>query len=315
MTALPLRTAFLLRTALLAAAAVALAACATGQTLAGLAGDLGDVAAHPFATEEDPELAAGALPALIKLSEARVRQIPSDPQARLAAGRLLIAYAGSFVQGPAELLPGGEYEQWAAVMQRAKRLHLRGLDYVLSGLEMRRLGALASVASGRPASVLSVLHEADIDFAFWVAAGWLGALAADHEDLDLMVRAPIAGALLGQVLEWDDAYGGGRAHEAMILFLGGLPEAVGGNPVGARQHFLRALEVSGGTSAAAYVNLAATVAVAEQDVDQFRRLLARALEIDVNAAPERRLQNILAQRRARHLLDRTDDLFLNPSSI
>lgn len=307
-------TANLLRAALPAAAAVALAACATGLTMAGSTGVLGDTAAHPFATEEDPELAAAALPALIKLSEARVRQVPSDPQARLDAGRSLIAYAGSFVQGPAELLPAGAYDRRAAALLRAKRLHLRGLDYVLSGLELRRPGTLASVATGRPAPLLSLLRDADIDFAFWVAAGWLGALAADPDDVDLMVRAPIAGALLGQVLEWDDEYGG-LAHEAMILFLGGLPEAVGGDPVGARQHFLHAMEVSGGASATAYVNLAATVAVAEQDADLFRRLLDGALAIDVDADPSRRLQNILAQRRARHLLDRADDLFLNASSI
>lgn len=305
----------LLRTALTAAAAVALAACATGLTMAGSTGVLGDAAAHPFATEEDPALAAGALPALIKLSEARVRHVPSDPQARLDAGRLLIAYAGSFVQGPAELLPAGEYDRRAAALLRAKRLHLRGLDYVLSGLELRRPGTLASLATGRPAPLLSVLRDADIDFAFWVAAGWLGALAADPDDAALMVRAPIAGALLGQVLEWDDEYGGGRALEAMILFLGGLPEAVGGDPIGARQRFLQAMEVSGGASATAYVNLAATVAVAEQDADLFRRLLAGALAIDVDADPSRRLQNILAQRRARHLLDRADDLFLSASSI
>lgn len=305
----------LLRTALPAAAAVALTACATGLTMAGSTGVLGDAAAHPFATEEDPELVAGALPALIKLSEARVRQVPSDPLARLDAGRLLIAYAGSFVQGPAELLPADEYDRRAAALLRAKRLHLRGLDYVLSGLQLRRPGTLASLATGRPAPLLSVLRDADIDFAFWVAAGWLGALAADPDDAALMVRAPIAGALLGQVLEWDDEYGGGRAHEAMILFLGGLPEAVGGDPIGARQRFLQAMEVSGGASATAYVNLAATVAVTEQDADLFRRLLAGALAIDVDADPSRRLQNILAQRRARHLLDRADDLFLNASSI
>lgn len=305
----------LLRTALPAAAAVALTACATGLTMAGSTGVLGDAAAHPFATEEDPALVAGALPALIKLSEARVRQVPSDPLARLDAGRLLIAYAGSFVQGPAELLPADEYDRRAAALLRAKRLHLRGLDYVLSGLQLRRPRTLASLATGRPAPLLSVLQDADIDFAFWVAAGWLGALAADPDDAALMVRAPIAGALLGQVLEWDDEYGGGRAHEAMILFLGGLPEAVGGDPIGARQRFLQAMEVSGGASATAYVNLAATVAVTEQDADLFRRLLAGALAIDVDADPSRRLQNILAQRRARHLLDRADDLFLNASSI
>lgn len=307
------RTAFLPRAALPAVAAVALAACATGQLPAGVAGADG-AAAHPFATEEDPELAAAALPALIKLSETRVRQIPADPQARLAAGRLLIAYAGSFVHGAAELLPAGEYGRRAAVLQRAKRLHLRGLDYVLSGLEMRRPGTLASVAAGRPAALLGILRDSDADFAFWVAAGWLGALAADPGDVDLLLRAPIAGALLGQVLRWDDAYGGGRAHEAMIRYLGGLPETAGGDRGRARQHFLRAMQVSGGTSAAACVNLAVAVAVAEQDVDQFRRLLTRALAIDVDAAPERRLQNVLAQRRARHLLDRTDDLFPGASA-
>jgi predicted anti-sigma-YlaC factor YlaD len=52
------------------------------------------------------------------------------------------------------------------------------------------------------------------------------------------------------------------------------------------------------------------VDVGLQDRAEFERLLNEALAIDVNALPEQRLANVIAQRRARWLLARMDRLFV-----
>ena len=50
--------------------------------------------------------------------------------------------------------------------------------------------------------------------------------------------------------------------------------------------------------------------VGEQDRARFEVLLRSALAVDPDAVPSERLANLLAQRRARLLLERTEELFL-----
>jgi predicted anti-sigma-YlaC factor YlaD len=52
------------------------------------------------------------------------------------------------------------------------------------------------------------------------------------------------------------------------------------------------------------------ILVQRQDRAEFTRVLEEVLRADPEAAPKYRLANILAQRRARALLDHADDLFL-----
>ena len=72
----------------------------------------------------------------------------------------------------------------------------------------------------------------------------------------------------------------------------------------------RALELAQGRRAAPLVSFAESVSVGAQKRDQFTKLLNEALAIDVNRAPDQRLANLVSQKRARWLLSRTDQLFI-----
>jgi predicted anti-sigma-YlaC factor YlaD len=63
-----------------------------------------------------------------------------------------------------------------------------------------------------------------------------------------------------------------------------------------------------GLSAGPYVTYAASIAAPAEDRAEFERLLNAALAIDVNKKPEWRLANLIAQKRARDLLARIDDI-------
>src|SRR5690606_31915480 len=106
--------------------------------------------------------------------------------------------------------------------------------------------------------------------------------------------------------DWDR----GALWEFLIAFDGGRGELMGGSVQRARQAFDKAIALSRGNRASPYVALAENVSVAEQNKAEFTELLNKALAVDVEAAPEDKLANILAQRRARQLLSQTDDLFL-----
>jgi predicted anti-sigma-YlaC factor YlaD len=72
---------------------------------------------------------------------------------------------------------------------------------------------------------------------------------------------------------------------------------------------VRARQLSGNANAAPLVALAESVCVPQQRRAEFEALLREALRIDPNLVPDTRLANVLAQRRARWLLSRIDNLF------
>jgi hypothetical protein len=71
------------------------------------------------------------------------------------------------------------------------------------------------------------------------------------------------------------------------------------------------MELSRGRKVSPLVTLAETVSVRAQDRHEFLQLLDLALAFDAREeAPEYRLANLVAQRKARWLKGRADDLFL-----
>ena len=70
------------------------------------------------------------------------------------------------------------------------------------------------------------------------------------------------------------------------------------------------MQLTHGEQVSPLVAFAETVSVRLQDRKQFRELLQQALAFDVNQAPQHRLANLIAQRRAHILLSRINDLFI-----
>src|SRR3954451_7282803 len=92
------------------------------------------------------------------------------------------------------------------------------------------------------------------------------------------------------------------------------PAAAGGSPERARQHFERAVALAGGHDAGLYVGYATGIAVPAQDRKTFDSMLDKALAVDRDAAPDRRLANALAQEQARWLRAHADDLFVGDTA-
>jgi predicted anti-sigma-YlaC factor YlaD len=127
----------------------------------------------------------------------------------------------------------------------------------------------------------------------------------------MLADLPRCEALLRRALALQEDFDGGAVHEYFTAFEGGRPEAMGGSASRARYHFERAMELSGGKKVSPLVTLAETVSVRAQDRMEFLDLLDRALAFDARKeAPEYRLANLVAQRKARWLKGRVDELFL-----
>ncbi|MDZ7793006.1 MAG: TRAP transporter TatT component family protein [Spirochaetia bacterium] len=78
----------------------------------------------------------------------------------------------------------------------------------------------------------------------------------------------------------------------------------------ARFHFNQAVELSDGHALGPYVALAGSIAVKNQDAQEYRRLLEKALSIEVDKYPEMRLENTILQEKARWMLEHIEDKFL-----
>jgi hypothetical protein len=140
---------------------------------------------------------------------------------------------------------------------------------------------------------------------------WAGAIDLSKDDPDLVGDLPIVEALIDRALELDETFDAGAIHSFLIVYEMGRPGGEGDPAAQARKHFARSIEISKGQLASPLVAMAESVAVAEQDRAEFESLLERALSIDPDARPEWRLSNVIFQRRARWLLERTDRLILD----
>lgn len=263
-----------------------------------------------FTGEEDPQLVADALPFAMKLYESLLEQTPENEELLLTTGSVFTMYANAFVQTPASMLPESEYEQQQQLLQRAKKLYLRGRGYLLRAAELRYPGFGKYLQSNDLEQALATTEIEDVPLLFWTAASWLGAFSTDTFDMELLLNLSKPIALLNRALELDETWSNGMIHDTLISIYGSLPEAMGGSQEKARYHFEKAVEYSGGLSPSPYVALASTVSVANQDVKEFRQLLGQAIDIDPEDNPDNRLQILLSQEKARWLLDHIEDFFL-----
>ncbi len=270
-----------------------------------LSGDAGAV----FTGDDDPQLIADALPFSLKLYEALLTQSPEHEGLLLTTGMGFIMYANAFVQGPSERLPDDEYEKRSEMRARAKKLYLRGRNYLLDALDLRYPGFREAALFGDVSGHLVEAGEADVPYLYWCSAGWMGAISIDSFDMRLSMTRDNAIALMDRALEIDETWGDGTIHEFYITYYGALPVMLGGSEEKARYHFERAVELSEGRKPGPYVALATAVSVKNQDVEEFRELLNTALEIE-NDDPDSRLVTIITQERAEWLLDHIDDYFL-----
>jgi predicted anti-sigma-YlaC factor YlaD len=126
----------------------------------------------------------------------------------------------------------------------------------------------------------------------------------------MIAEMPFVEAMMERALALDEAFDCGAIHTYFITYEMGRSGGTGNPAARSRQHFERALALSGGQQAGPMVSFAEAVCVQKQDLKEFESLLKQALAINPDAKPEWRLANLVMQRRAKWLLSRTDQLFL-----
>jgi predicted anti-sigma-YlaC factor YlaD len=293
------------RVLVLAMAGLLIAGCSMKKMAANAVGDALSGGGDVWMSDNDPQLIKEAIPFGLKTNESLLEISPEHLGLLEATAQGFAAYA-FLLKEEADRVESEDLQRARSLRARSSKLFVRGRDYALRGLEVRHPGFTEGLRSQRDAT-LAKTDERDSGLLYWAGASWAGALSVAKDNLKLMVEFPTAGALVQRVIELDNAFDDGSAHEFFISFEAGRP---GGSLDAARGHYEQALELSRGERASVYLALAESVSVAEQDVAEFRTLLDRARAIDPDEKPESRLLNIIAQERAEWLETQIPELFL-----
>ncbi len=262
-----------------------------------------------FTSDEDPELVRDALPFSLKLMESLLAESPRHRGLLLATASGFTPYAYAFVQEEADEVEDRDLEKATALRIRARQLYLRARDYGIRGLEVTHPAFGAKLRKDAQTAV-RVATPKDVPLLYWTAASWGAAIALSKDNPDLVADQGIVEALIDRALVLDEKFDRGAIHTFLIAYEASRIGAAGDFAVRARTHFDRAMELSEGHQAGPLVSLAENVSIQKQNRAEFEDLLKRALAIDVNAQPEYRLANLIMQRRARWLLERANELFL-----
>jgi predicted anti-sigma-YlaC factor YlaD len=300
----------------LAAAASALlvvftnAGCAAKRIAVNMVGNAIASGGTTYASDDDPELVREAVPFSLKLMESLLEESPKHRGLLLAACKGFTEYSYAFVQEDADEIEDKNLAEATRLRTRARRLDLRARDYGLRGLEVRHRGFGEALRQSPRAAVQHIISAKEVPLLYWTAASWGEAISLSKDNPDLIADQPIVEALIDRAYKLDPDFEAGAIESFLITYEPSRQGAKGDPLARSRQHFARAVALSRGQLAGPYVSLAETVSVQKQDRPEFQSLLNSALAVDPNTRPEWRLENLLMQRRARWLLERVDELFV-----
>ncbi len=296
--------------ALVLVLATQVSGCSTTQIAADAFADAMGEGGGTYAADDDVEFVGNAIPFALKTTEGLLEEAPDHRGLLLAATRGFTQYAYVYIELPADEKEDSDVDAAYAERARAQRMYQRAMRYGLRGLSLAYPGFAEAVRLD-PAAAMSDTVPEDVPFLYWTAAAWGAAIGLGADDPALLAELPVVEAMLRRALSLDETYQAGAIHVALIrveIAQRGIREGAADR---ARGHYDRALVLSDGRQASPHVTFAEAVSVAEQNRVEFESMLGLALAIDVDEDPQWRLANLVMQRRARWLLDRTDYVFLD----
>jgi predicted anti-sigma-YlaC factor YlaD len=297
------------RAPLLAAAlALLLPACSVKKLAVNSLGNALAEGNSVFASDDDAELVWDAVPFGLKTIEALIEQSPRHKGLLFSAASGFTQYAYGSLQQDADYIEGADLKRATHLRQRAKKLYLRALDYGMRGLEVDIPGFREALRRDATAT-LAKARKQHVPLLYWTAAAWAAAIAIEVNDSALSADQNLTEAMMRRALALDEGWEYGTLHDFFITYEGARA-SVGGSYERAKDHLEKALAFAHGDRAWPLVSYAESVTVPRQDKKEFERALDQALAIDPGKIRTQRLSNMLAQRRARWLLDRVDELIL-----
>jgi hypothetical protein len=243
---------------------------------------------------DDPETIKKGVPAYLILISSMIKGDPDNPDLLESGAQLYSAYASSFT---------GSYESKRALANRA-------YQYAGRAMCVRNAGFcdVNSLSYFEYEKLLAGIDKKDAMHLFIFASSWAGVIEANSSDWNAVAELPKVKAGIARVIELDETISNGDAQLYMAVLESLLPATLGGKPELAKQHFERAIEISGGTNLMAKVLYAEKYARLVFDRDLHDQLLQQVIDADTGPQ-DQILINTLAKQKAAALLSGADDYF------
>ncbi len=261
-----------------------------------------------FASDDDPELIREAVPFSLKTVEALLEEKPEHVGLLLTAAKGFTQYGYGFIQQDADFIEEEDFDEALRLRDRASKLYDRSIKYARRALEVNHKGFISAFDTD-PESALTMLDKNDVPLIYWYSAALGLKISLSKDDPMEIAKLPQVEFLIDRAIELDAGWDRGALYEFLVSFEGGLSEIMGGSPDKAYEYLDKAIELSGGRRAGPYVAYAESVCVMQQKRDVFVEMLEKARAVSIDEPSEDRLANIIAQNRARWLLETIDDLF------
>ncbi len=282
------------RSGVLVFAVLCLMTSGCASLMSSAASGLADNLSAAVLNHDDPETVRDGAPAYLLLLDSFLEGSPEDPALLSAAASLYATYGTVFADDP----------------ERASRLTARARTYSTRALcnsysPSCEWSGMLFEDYQQTLDGLSSKH-ADIVFSHGLAS--LAYIRAHSSDYAAIAMLSYSEALFERYLEINDGSDDGAVHTYLGMLNTIIPPAAGGKPEKGREHFERAISLSGGRDLGAKVAYADGYARLLYERELHDRLLKEVLEADPEV-PGSTLLNVLAQRQAVDLLESADDYF------
>lgn len=246
--------------------------------------------------ETDLQMASMAIPTDLKLLDGLILKSPDNEDLLLLGAEGYTSYALGFVED-------SSVKRASLFYDRAKNYGLRIL-FENGEFKENYQGDLDHFKKS-----LDGFDDDDVPAVFWTANAWGNYIDINRDNSDAVADLPKVDAMMNFVLKHNESYFYGGAHVYFGTILGSLPAMFGGDTTAAREHFEKAIKISGGRLLMIYYYYAKSYAVMTQNKELFETLLHKIIDAPENILPEQNLANAIAKAKAEELLKHENDYF------
>lgn len=257
-------------------------------------GDLVSNLSAAILSNDDLATVEAGGPAYLLMVDGLVQGEPDNVLLLCSAAKLYTAYTAVFIKDK----------------DRAKKLTNKAISYAFRAACARRPEA-CSLRSGRYQTFVDIIagmNANDVPVLYSLGEAWAGWIQAHKDSLIAIAELSRVEAIMKRIVELNELYEDGGAHFYLGVFATLLPPALGGRAEEGRNHFERAIEISGGRNLMVKVTFARQYARLMFDRKLHDRLLSEVLKADPNS-PGYTLINTLARQEAQELLDSANNYF------
>jgi len=273
-----------------------------------------DTGMAAFESDDDMQMLKSAFPANIKLLEAILVNQPDNYKMQLLLARLYGSYAFAFPETEMEIAAYAAAENDAGddptvFRAAADRYYRKGARYALRALELKYPGIRQKLKNND----LSAKSIAEIKITEVPALFWYGFNLGAHVNLNknsvrALSKAHLAVKAMHRVIELDPAYYHGSAHLFFVVWYGSRSPMMGGSQAKAKEHYLKAKEISGERLLIADLYYARFCLYQAGDREAFEKTLAGVIK-HKDKTPDLRMLNAVAATRATAYLEAVDEFF------